>query len=112
MIGLIGGVFIWMLLVMTPTVHASITDCVVRGMVYGSDDMAEVDAQLAAPDFCQLRIMRYERHLTILSRTWRVELVIPPDLRGWTRFYYLWGYGVAYLGTTAIAVEYGPAEQG
>lgn len=90
----------------------SATECVVRGMVYGSPDAAEVEIQITAPDFCNLRIVRYERHITILSGTWRVELDLPPTLRGWMRFYYLWGYGVAYLGAQSIAVEYGPMEQG
>lgn len=90
----------------------SATDCVVRGMVYGTDEAAEVELIVTAPDFCNLRILRFERHITILSGAWRVELDIPPTLRGWTRFYYLWGYGVAYLGTQSIAVEYGPIEHG
>ena len=93
-----------------PPITASATDCVVRGMVYGADDVAEVELQVAAPEFCNLRIVRYERHLVILSGSWRVELDIPPTLRGWTRFYYLWGYGVAYLGVERVAVDYGPIE--
>ena len=106
------GVLVGLLLAGPLPAQASATDCVVRGMVYGTTDAAEVELHVTAPDFCNLRIVRYERHITILSAGWRVEIDIPPTLRGWTRFYYLWGYGVAYLGTERVAVDYGPVEQG
>ena len=107
---LAGVLFLCLLLAAAAPAQASATDCVVRGMVYGTPDAAEVELHVTAPDFCNLRIVRYERHITILSAGWRVEIDIPPTLRGWTRFYYLWGYGVAYLGPERVAVDYGPIE--
>lgn len=112
MVRFAAGVLLWLILSTVSLAQASATDCIVRGMVYGTTDAAEVELQATAPEFCNLRIVRYERHIIILSGAWRVELDIPPTLRGWTRFYYLWGYGVAYVGTERIAVEYGPIEQG
>lgn len=108
----VAAVLLCLLLAGLLLAQASPAECVVRGMVYGADDATQVEMQITAPDFCNLRIVRYERRITILSAGWRVELDIPPTLRGWTRFYYLWGYGVAYLGTERIAVEYGPVEHG
>ncbi len=87
-------------------------DCSVRGMVYGSAEVTEVDARVGAPEFCQIAIDRYERRLVMQNPHWRVEVAIPENLKGWVRFYYLWGHGIAYFGSQSIPVDAHPVVRG
>lgn len=92
-------------------ISALAQDCIVRGMVYGAADVQQVDAQLAAPAFCQFSIERFERRLVLRSAQWRVEVPIPADLQGWVRFSYIWGSWIAYFGSRGVQVESGPVTQ-
>ena len=84
--------------------------CQVIGLVYGAADVTQVDAVLRDDELCQIRVKRFERHLTFASPKWRVEVDIPADLTGWVRFRYPWGHADAYFGTTAVPVTAGPQE--
>lgn len=103
---------VWASLFLLWSVPAWANDCSVRGLVYGSAEVAEVDARVMAPDFCHIATDRFERRIVMQNEHWRVEVVIPAELKGWVRFYYLWGYGLAYFGSQPIPVEAHPIVRG
>ena len=86
--------------------------CQVIGMVYGSADVAQVDAILKDDEICLIKVQRFERHLVFTTLKWRVEVDIPKDVKGWVRFRYPWGHADAYFGIQAVPVLASPQELG
>ena len=107
------GLAAWLVvgLLMPVSAKAERLDCTIHGVVYGADEVSQVDATIEMSDLCGIRFQRFERTLVFLSKRWRVEVDIPKEQRGWTNFYYHWGNSTAYFGAVAVPVAVGPIEQ-
>ena len=105
------GLFLATLLLSSNTL-ATHGSCQIIGMVYGSTDVAQVDAILRDDEICLIKVQRFERHLVFTTLKWRVEVDIPKDVKGWVRFRYPWGHADAYFGIQAVPVLASPQELG